>query len=481
MALVLSGNAFSQTVDRWACENDQVCLTPDAYRGTLQWQESPDGTTWANIASTSGDTLCVLADSARYFRAEVVEGTCDPWYSEVIHLRISIVMADAGPDILDCDGASVTIGGSPSGSGGAGSLSYAWSDGSTTANPSITVGSAPGYILTVTDSIGCTDMDTMGVTANVVIADAGPDTTGCAGGSIGVGGSPAGSGGIGSLSYSWSSGDTVANPNVPVGASGSVAYYLTVTDSLGCMGYDTVVVDTGGSASSGTQTFSYTGSAQMFVVPSCVTSIDVDVQGAQGGANWANNTNYGGRVQATLSVTPGETLMVYVGEQPSGLTGGFNGGGNGETGGAGGGGASDIRQNGNTLNDRVVVAGGAGGGGFWSSQEVVGGVGGGLTGGNGYRNTPSTEGGDGATQTGSGDGTCVSFNNPVCAGGFGFGGAPSGCGCEGYGGGGGWYGGAGSGNCRGGGGGSGYTIPAATNVTHSSGFRAGHGTVSISW
>lgn len=230
-------------------------------------------------------------------------------------------------------------------------------------------------------------------------------------------------------------------------------------------------------------TFTYTGAQQSFVVPAGVTSISVDAYGAQGGSNSpSTNINFGGRVQADIPVTPGTTVYVYVGEQPTGLTGGFNGGGNGETAGAGGGGASDIRIGGTTLNDRVLVAGGAGGGGFWSSQEVHGGLGGGLTAGNGYRTSfSSAPGGEGGTQTSSGNGTCVSLNNPAMAGGFGYGGAPSGCGCEGYGGGGGWYGGAGSGNCRGGGGGSSYTDPSATNVIHTQGVRAGHGEITVSW
>ena len=231
----------------------------------------------------------------------------------------------------------------------------------------------------------------------------------------------------------------------------------------------------------GSQTFSYTGGQQIWVVPTGVTSITVDAYGAQGGSNWVNNTNFGGYVQADIAVTPGSTLYVYVGEQPTGLTGGFNGGGNGESAGAGGGGASDIRIGGVTLNDRVIVAGGAGGAGYWNSTHVFGGVGGGLIGGPGYRGTTATPGGDPGTQTSSGNGTCVSFNNPAVAGGFGFGGAPSGCGCEGYGGGGGWYGGAGSGNCRGGGGGSSYTLPSASNVTHTQGVRAGNGEVTISY
>lgn len=229
-------------------------------------------------------------------------------------------------------------------------------------------------------------------------------------------------------------------------------------------------------------TFSYTGAEQTWVVPAGVTSISVDAYGAQGGANWVSNTNFGGRVQADIPVTPGSTIYIYVGQQPNGITGGWNGGGNGESAGQGGGGASDIRIGGNTLNDRVIVAGGGGGAGYWSSQHVVGGPGGDLIGGYGGRVDYATNpGGEPGTQSGSGNGTCVSFNNPACTGGFGYGGAPSGCGCEGYGGGGGWYGGAGSGNCRGGGGGSSYTDPSATNVVHTQGVRTGSGEVVISY
>lgn len=230
-------------------------------------------------------------------------------------------------------------------------------------------------------------------------------------------------------------------------------------------------------------TFFYSGAMQTYVVPAGVTSVTIETWGAQGGANWVNNVNYGGYTKADFAVTPGETLYIYVGQQPNGITGGFNGGGNGEGAGQGGGGATDVRQGGTTLNDRIIVAGGAGGAGYWSALHVVGGLGGGLTGGNGYRDPDyaTNPGGEGGTQSSSGNGTCVSFNNPSVTGGFGYGGAPSGCGCEGYGGGGGWYGGAGSGNCRGGGGGSSYVLPAATNVTMQQGGHVGNGLAVISY
>jgi hypothetical protein len=236
----------------------------------------------------------------------------------------------------------------------------------------------------------------------------------------------------------------------------------------------------------GTQTFSYTGSAQTFIVPAGVTSMDMECWGAQGGANWINNTNFGGYSKGTMAVTPGETLTIYVGNQPTTIAGGYNGGGAGDAAGRAGGGASDVRQGGTGLNNRIIVAGGGGGAGFWSSLHVVGGVGGGanLSGGDGYRNTIADPGGKGATVLAAGpDGTCSSFNNTNMAGAFGQGGSPAtfGCGCEGYGGGGGWYGGAGSGNCRGGGGGSGYVIPSATNLVATSGVRIGDGQVILTW
>ena len=228
-------------------------------------------------------------------------------------------------------------------------------------------------------------------------------------------------------------------------------------------------------------TYSYTGSSQTLLVPAGVTLITMEAWGAQGGANWVNNVNYGGYAKGDFVVVPGQTLTINVGGQATSITGGFNGGGNGEGSGRGGGGGTDVRLGGTTLNDRVIVAGGGGGAGYWSSLHVVGGVGGGLVGGDGYRNTTVDAGGQGGTQTNSGTGTCVSFNNPAMSGGFGFGGNVSGCGCEGYGGGGGWYGGAGSGNCRGGGGGSGYLLPSATNTVFTDGINIGDGKVILTY
>ncbi|MDI6788540.1 MAG: glycine-rich protein, partial [Planctomycetota bacterium] len=146
-----------------------------------------------------------------------------------------------------------------------------------------------------------------------------------------------------------------------------------------------------------TMAFDYTGSQQTWVVPAGVTSITVDVLGAKGGNGSSGGVGgNGARVQTTLSVTPGQTLYIYVGGQSSNASGGYNGGGTGgNLGGSsyagGGGGASDIRQGGTILANRVVVAGGGGGGGGAQS--------GGPSGGSGGQN-----GGDGSTYAGGGGG-----------------------------------------------------------------------------
>lgn len=274
---------------------------------------------------------------------------------------------------------------------------------------------------------------------------------------------------------------TVPTAGISIGTTASGAN-LSVTPGSSTIYYAEAVELAGGS-----QTFSYTGGVQTFIVPPGVTSMDMECWGAQGGANWVNNINYGGYSKGTIPVTPGETLTIYVGNQPTTLVGGFNGGGAGDGAGRAGGGATDIRKGGNTLNDRVIVAGGGGGAGYWSSLHVVGGVGGGanMNGGDGHRepNYATNPGGQGGTLVSSGTGTCINFNVLSMTGGFGFGGSPAtfGCGCEGYGGGGGWYGGAGSGNCRGGGGGSGYISPLATNTVATNGVRVGDGQVILTW
>jgi len=165
------------------------------------------------------------------------------------------------------------------------------------------------------------------------------------------------------------------------------------------------------------QTFSYTGAMQTFVVPAGVTSVNIDAFGAQGAtANIGGTGGLGARAQGTLSVTPGQTLNIFVGGQ-NGYNGGGTGGQNGNSVfggpngglGANGGGASDVRVGGTALLNRAITAGGGGGGGsngVWPGCQVAG---------------PAGNGGAGGDNLGS-SGTAGTGNPCNCAGGGGAGG-----------------------------------------------------------
>jgi hypothetical protein len=278
--------------------------------------------------------------------------------------------------------------------------------------------------------------------------------------------------------------------------------------------------------------FHYKGKKQSFIVPTGVTHVTVVATGASGpdglgSGSCSYSGGTGGVLQATIPVTPGETLAIFVGgEGGIGATcgsksgsgsGGFNGGGNGGasyTGGFdvgdGGGGASDVREGGSGFSNRVIIAGGgggAGGGAFNHQGYGGGGDGGGRIGGRGSSGNCGSGwgvggGGSGGTQTRGGKGGlggCDGYGHGVHGdhGAFGLGGSggsgdsPDGGG-GGGGGGGGYYGGGGGGSGEtstsstgsggGGGGGSSYVESGATDVKDKKGAASpGNGQIKIFW
>ncbi len=269
-------------------------------------------------------------------------------------------------------------------------------------------------------------------------------------------------------------------------------------------------------------TFTCPTTVTTWTVPAGATSILVDVIGATGGRNAVDATPYAGytlihrggngaRVQATLAVTPGQVLNVYVGGAPptavrgTATPGGFNGGGSSNLGpatlvipnmtGGGGGGASDIRIGGTALANRVVVAGGGGGAGgnYFTPPGTVpapppvvvintdrGGDGGGITAEAGSTGpSPGTIGGPGTGAGGTAAAGGAGGGGAATNGALGVGGAGRNN-TAGGGGGGGYYGGGGA-DWEGGGGGSSYTDPTiSTAVTHTRGYNSsGCGSVTI--
>jgi hypothetical protein len=200
-------------------------------------------------------------------------------------------------------------------------------------------------------------------------------------------------------------------------------------------------------ASGDSITYSYSGGYETVTVPTDVNSIVVSVSAASSGSGSdpaAGAPGYGANVQATISVTPGYTLYVFVGGQGGIPAGGWNGGGAGMNLGTGGGGASDIRSGGTSLNNRIIVAGGGGGYYYFGGCATPKGGDGGQVGSDGGSGTACGDGGGGgggATQsTGGLAGVLGNGALPAASpGSLGLGGASAGNNAGG--GGGGYYGG----------------------------------------
>ena len=415
--------------------------------------------------------------------------------------------ADAWTDVLDCSttapprispsgtvnicpGTNVTLSSSAA-------VSYAWSNRATT--QAIEVGTAGSYTVTTVDARGCratsapTVVNLHPMPPTPTIAPSG-STRFCSGGSVTLTASSA-------ASYLWSTGAT----SQAIVVTGSGNYTVTTTDANGCPATSAPMTVTVVTPTSGTRSYAFSGAVDTFSVPECVTAIDVDAYGAQGGPN--NHSGLGGKggqLTVRLTVVPTSTLQIRVGGAGSLCTmsnaGGYNGGGvancNGwnDTG-AGvwyysgsGGGATDVRVSPYGLDDRVLVVGGGGGSGFnCFSDQDSGGVGGGAIGGR-FPATCSTSDapGWGGTQTAGGLGGFMSSYGNAESGVYGLGGSGESKGGTsvaraGGGGGGGYYGGGG-GCWMGGGGGSDYYRPTlATLLAQNPGVNAGHGVLIVRW
>ncbi len=286
------------------------------------------------------------------------------------------------------------------------------------------------------------------------------------------------------------------------------------------------VAQIGQPSQGGSQTFNFTGSVQNFTVPAGVNQITVDARGAGGASESSVQGGSGGRMVATLSVTPGASYQVIIGgagqqssyNRSAGGGGGFSGllqngnhivsaGGGGGAGGSNGGGNGGNGGGGNGSNGGCgsggqggvgPQGGGAGGTGF--SNGASGNSNGGGNGGNGGSNWAAGGGGGGfGTAFGNG-GQQAQVSGSGGRGGFGGGGGGGGGGwgstnarvSAGGGGGGGHKGGAGGSipsNCGsagggGGGGGSNYAINGANvtqNITGGGASQNQNGQVTITW
>ena len=150
---------------------------------------------------------------------------------------VSLPIANAGGDTATCTGVSLQLNGS-------GGNIPEWINSTSLSDPNIynpiaSPNSATNYVLKVIDLFGCVNFDTIlvDVFANV-IADAGADIDTCANVPIPLQAS-------GGVSYFWLDSLYINRPNVsnPLAfPNDDIEFVVEVTDSNGCIGYDTLQV-----------------------------------------------------------------------------------------------------------------------------------------------------------------------------------------------------------------------------------------------
>jgi hypothetical protein len=131
----------------------------------------------------------------------------------------------ASPSPVVCQGNAVTL-------NGTGGVSYTWSNSVADGVPFTPVSSGT-YTVTGTDSLGCTNTNTIGVTVNPlpsITAAVSPSGTVCSGTSVTLNG-------YGAVNYSWTGGVT---DGVPFSATFSSTYTVTGTDASGCSNTATI-------------------------------------------------------------------------------------------------------------------------------------------------------------------------------------------------------------------------------------------------
>lgn len=509
VAVFLIGLAGTGSLKAQICASDTVVLNLAPYVGSVQWEFSTDGSTWAPVSGATLDSLVVLPGVATWYRAEIIDGTCAPIYSDTAYvLPANPTTITANGSLNLCQGNTLTLTASSG-------VSYLWSTGDTT--PSISTISGGSFSVTVTDTNGCAVASPIVNVVGVppVVANAGPDITAACGVGSAIGGSPTAVAGTAPFTYLWTPGNTLSDSTIANPVATPVAptdYVVTVVDSFGCSDMDTVTVLPAVTPDS--VSLAYSGSIVSWTVPPCVSSITVKAWGAQGGnSTWATlrTGGLGAYVQGTFAVTPGQTLRILVGQQGESAAVGGGGGGSFVVDSAsglplavaGGGGGASSDQNGlaastsnnGTMDGLSIIAGGTGGNGGNACvlpSQNNGGGGGGLNGNGQDANAAgSTNGGYGGKSFANGgaggapgrqDGACTQD----AYGGFGGGGSTS-CNTVGGGGGGGYSGGAGGphisqcgASIRAGGGGGG-SFNGGTSAINLTNVQAGNGQVRISW
>lgn len=198
--------------------NGSASVTASGGTGTLNysWNNGVAGQTASNLASATYTVTITDANNC-------------------IATAVAAVSSDPAPSINSMNSSALLCAGNSDGSasvsvtGGTGTLTYSWSNGSTGAT-SITGLTAGIYGVSVTDASGCTAISTVAITEPPALNAPVFNTTNANCGISDGSATATSSGGTPTLVYSWSNG---SNGAVAVNLAAGT-YTVTVTDANGC-------------------------------------------------------------------------------------------------------------------------------------------------------------------------------------------------------------------------------------------------------
>ena len=237
VALLFSNVTYGQTMVAAVtadslCVGDTVKLYASSTRiggVTFSWSDTSGAST---ISPNTGDTVSVYPSvSTNYRVVGDSAGVKDTTYFLVKVNALPVVVGSASKNLV-CPGDSVTL-------TGAGALSYSWDNGVTDGVKKAVLVSTT-FNVTGTDSKGCkaTDTAVVNVRNRPTVKISASKTEVCTNDTVWLTGS-------GAKTYAWSTSQSGLNKTGnPVWYTVNVArsYYVRGTDSLGCVGLDTVQV-----------------------------------------------------------------------------------------------------------------------------------------------------------------------------------------------------------------------------------------------
>ncbi|MDR2204732.1 MAG: gliding motility-associated C-terminal domain-containing protein [Flavobacteriaceae bacterium] len=249
----------------------------------------PVGTTFLWNTGETSQSITV-SSSGNYSVTATSPKSCSA--TDDVLVSFQIITVDLGPDIIVCDGQSVTLdaGNFPAGT------TFLWNTGETT--QTIIVSSSGIYSVVVTSPEGCTATDEINVTIENVFVDFGEDIRICDGQpvTIGVLNYPAGS------TFIWNTGET--SPEITVSSTGT--YTLTITSPNGCTATDEIFISI--------ETIAVDLGADIEVCYG--QSVTLDAGNFPAGTTFLWNT---GETSQTITVTETDTYSVTV-SYPSGCS-----------------------------------------------------------------------------------------------------------------------------------------------------------------